>query len=539
MVFLFDIPAELLEEILSPLSIDDLSRLSRTCTALHKFLSPHVYRTIDWYWEDNHPCPPYHLLLRTLLSSPHLAGHVKTIKLRGGGIVERNAWKDDEWNDTSGLWSVPVRARSIWTDGQRSAASFNTADMRRVRIVVLTIDSYRVNEWMHGFQEGNVDLVVALLLHQTQSIELLDLGIGLIQYSKFIPKTFRSLIDSCITASVYPHLMVAKLGHDGPRTPKGTWANLDLFRLFFFLPKLVHLDTVLLEPVVFGWPSPTLTPKSKSLSKLVLEKSTAPEMMLERMLRCTPNLRHLVYDYTRLVAYGAPHWESFVDMFPQRQMIMYILIHCQYLSKALAHVKDTLESLVFKIQFDSDYYTDLNAPLDCGYICGLVGRVKILNQMLRLKNLEISWALLMGWQPSLPWDTDVEEPNFHRPGISNNGTNTGDFPWASILPPNIERLRLRDDLSDLEHISYANVVPVELVEQLLRARRSRFVHLVRLDFHFIWTSQYDNSRRRAQLQVQLIKTLLDICHNDGIECDIVREDYMRKVTNVIETELIY
>lgn len=89
MASLVGLPIELLENVLVDLQIDDVSSLSRTCKDAHRYLSPRVYHSIHWCWKDGRACPPYHLLLRSLLSNPSLASHVKTINLRGGVLSKR------------------------------------------------------------------------------------------------------------------------------------------------------------------------------------------------------------------------------------------------------------------------------------------------------------------------------------------------------------------------------------------------------------------------------------------------------------------
>ena len=95
MASILDLPTELLEDILLPLSTDSLSRLSRTCKTLQNFLSPRIYRTIDWTWRDEDAyAPPFLLLLRTVLANPDIRGKVRVLKLRGRGIMAEKDWKD-------------------------------------------------------------------------------------------------------------------------------------------------------------------------------------------------------------------------------------------------------------------------------------------------------------------------------------------------------------------------------------------------------------------------------------------------------------
>jgi hypothetical protein len=467
-----------------------------------------------------------------------LDSHITTIRLRDGGIVECRKWQDDGWEDDCNEWNPEPKARNIWVEGKRSQTSFTALDIQRVKIIASRIAQDRLSEWVYQVQRGSVDAIVALMLYQTQNIEKLDLGIGLMQYSKFIPRMFRSLIDIHQLGPVYPNLLSANLGLDGPRIPMWTWAHFDFYRLFSFLPRLTQLNAIFLEPAVFGWPSPALTPRSHSLSKLVLDRSTASEITLERLLRCTPNLKHLVYDYRRMVGCGPPHWETFKEIEEGNRQgdSPIILIQCPHLSRALSHVKDTLEHLEIKAKFESDHVNGLDNPMDTNLWCCVVGRIKHLNQMLRLQTLEISWALLMGWHPySLSTFTE-EEPGFYTDSeVPDDEINACGFPWVSILPPNIQRLRLRDDLSNfLFCVKQFQFEQERFVRQLLRCRKLDFLDLVRLDFVFIWTWRIQNEI----WPVQLTQTLMKVCHNDGVECDVLQEDYLGRATTVVERGLI-
>ncbi|KAF1849907.1 uncharacterized protein K460DRAFT_400007 [Cucurbitaria berberidis CBS 394.84] len=530
---LIDIPAELLEEILSSLSVSDYSTLSRTCKILHTFFSPRIYHTVNWSWEDDQPSPPYHLLLRTLLGNARLASYVKVLKSRGGGIVRREEWEtgDCDYDSNSG-WRPIESARSIWLDGRRAKSSFKSTDVHRVINLISSIASSSAHkrEWILEFDRGNVDVIMALILHQIQDIERLDLGFGFMQRSKFIPRVFRHLIDAQKSIAVFPHLISVDLGVDGPHTPSGIWSDLDQSRLFFYLPKITFFNTIFLEPSVFAWPSPSITPRSESLLSLTLRKCTASEDTLEKILSCTPQLRHLVYDHYRMVACGIPHWESYKELCWTGTVRPKVLVHGPRLSKALAHVQSTLESLVLKVRFKSKGYYDIKDLGNTDYFCCLVGRVTGFDKMPNLTSLEISWALLLGWDPdfeevqaSYRLDFDSQDPFTLDPGVDH-------FPWPAILPSTIQTLRLRDDLSDFSHYPYRKIDPINLLEHLLYARKSSLRALARVEFLFIWNQWYG----REGWPKVLMKKLLDTCKRDGIKCRILQEELVRKLSELVD-----
>jgi hypothetical protein len=169
MALIVGLPIELLECVLADLEIADISTLSRTNKDAHRDLSPRVYHSVHWCWKDDHPCPPYDLLLRKLLSKPSLSVHIRNINLQGGGIIRNDAWRDQDsaWSNCQYEWLSVIKARSIWAAGQRRRASFNIKDWRRVKSVVSGIPIHEgdVNQWLHELYRGNVDAIVALPVH--------------------------------------------------------------------------------------------------------------------------------------------------------------------------------------------------------------------------------------------------------------------------------------------------------------------------------------------------------------------------------------
>lgn len=511
-----DMPAELFDEILALISVADISSLSRTCRTLHSYLSPRVYHTQDWYWKDDHPSPPYHLLLRTLLSNPRLTGYVKVVKLRGGGIVREEGWNRGYWLDTPSGLEPLKRARSIWKIGQCPETFFTPGEIQAIHDLVsyTTVCEAYKRDAVQEFNRGNVDVMVALILQHTQAIEHLDLGFGYLQHAEFVPRTFQYLMNCTTAIAPYPHLTSATLGSDGMQTLEDVWLGLDLFRLFLYLPKLVQMETMFLEPVIFAWPSPTKTPQAMILSTLELRNTTASEDTLGMILSCTPNLKHLVYDHHRMVALGMSHWKSYQQLLWSGAARPQVLLHGPRLSKALAHVKDTLQSLVLKVRFEGEVQIDIKDLRNTNYLCGLIGRVSGLERMPKLTSLEISWVLLLGWQA----DYDGQ------PGILKKGPDIPEadiigFSWPNILPPTMQLLRIRDDLSDFSHYPHQSIDQISLVKSLLISRETYFEALARVDFVSVRNFFYDH----GLLPTILGEKLPELCHARGIASVAVRE----------------
>ncbi|KAF2133728.1 hypothetical protein P153DRAFT_362808 [Dothidotthia symphoricarpi CBS 119687] len=523
-----DLPSELLEPILSLLSFSSLSTLSRTCKILHAYLSPRIYHTIDWTWEDDQPCPPFHFLLRTLLANTQLAGLVRVLKFRGGGIVREDAWKDGSLCDDECDWQSMESARSVWTDGQRARSSFKREDEWRVEDCVSQIYNARIKEWMSEFDRGNIDVVVALILGQLQALEQLDLGFGFVQRSRFVPQLFRHYTVNHRSLVPYRLLVSANLALDGPRSPQGFWSDLDLYRLFFFLPSLRTLNTILIEPVIFAWPSPMMRPQTVSLSSLCLRKCTASGDTLSRILSHTSQLKHLVYDHHRMVMCYPPHWECEPQIYDPPTGWRRVSINCDGLSKALSYVRHTLQTLEIKVQFTPSILIELKDKSNMLFLCGLIGRITHLPLMTRLTSLEIPWVLLSGWILNPVYEgKDADIPMWRH-----NNENFNNLHWPSVLPASLTRLRLRDDLSDFGTFQFGGNMPIALIEQLLETKTTYLRELVDLEFVFIWNRKYEYEG----CPLSLVKELRIVCHKYGVGCRIWQEQVLWKSKAAVEIQ---
>jgi hypothetical protein len=577
MASILDLPSELLEDILLPLSTESLSRLSRTCITLHTFLSPIIYHTIDWTWydEDAH-APPFLLLLRTLLTNSGMAGKVKVLKLRGRGVTAEADWKaqpDIDWRphplsmtqsigDTThipartGMTGQEAKAeRKRQLDGLSAKNDLLTAKLATkleddyLTKVAAAVDGIQIpghpfSSWMQEFRRGNVDVFVALLLHKLPFLEKLDLGYGYLHLATFIPTMLHHLAFRHPTNLFFPNLACVTMAADAPHSPIGFWAHIDLTRPLFYLPNIQSIDADMAEPVIFAWPSPSLIPTLTSLSRLVLRKSTLMPKTLERLLSCTPALKHLHYEHVRSVGWRSPQWADYeiecpLPVFDRRHCgVCYCaphrlkpeFIHCTHLDAALSHVASTLESLVLKITFDAEYTEQIDHPVtDAGYprtLCGVIGHLGTLKSCTKLKEVEVPWCVLFGWEAEFPqkmqrwWTLDVVPHS--NPEIDER------FNWAAVLPlSSLTKLALRDDLSWFAHYGYSQRAIAALTRRLLFHSNNK---LEKVGFRFSpdecdgeWNEPCGEKRTLAWREKTAL--LNAVCEEaaGGIECSIVRQ----------------
>lgn len=474
---LLGLPAELMEQVLTSCSIPTLSKLSRTNKALHQFLTPAVYKSIDWYWKDDGPAPPLDLLLRTLLQTPLRAKHIKLLRLRGGGITPEREWKN-WWPDCERDCPRPFHFERTL----RSNICFSHYEVGKVARLVHNIYRPIPSAWMSELRRGGVDVIVALLLSRLFFLEHLDLGLGYLYHSHFIPAILRHTTVHRGRQSTFPKLRTLDFALDTPsRSLHFTWADIDLLRPLFFFPSLEHIDTVSPEPIIFAWPSNT--PKASYLTSLVLRKSTIQERTLGKLLSCTQELRHLTYDHHRPV-YSIMREDGDI-----------IQIRCRLLNDALSSIRTTLESLVLRVTYVGSEGLSPPDPLNYEGPLGVSGRLTVLSSMPRLTNLEAPWVLLHGMHIEVP------------------------VSWVEVIPNTLQNLRLRDDIYESTIDAPLYNATLNRVSQLSCLRKQFFPKLKSISFisfldHYWLKYWYDCNGDRLRA----------LCKAANMDCEIGFED---------------
>ncbi|KAI8938226.1 hypothetical protein NX059_005887 [Plenodomus lindquistii] len=533
MASLVQLPTELLDEILSHISRTDLSKLTRTCTILEARLRPRIFNTIEFNRiSEVAPGPPFLSFLRTVCLNPHLARMVKTLRLKGWGTFKHNTW----------LWSrraYPDDARSVHqccvlpfcAAADLTAITTDIALLLRVKAIVAEIYRPEPDIWIREYQRGSLDVLVALTLSQLHGLRALELEMGwlhCVSFSRFIPAMLRYL--TC-TPTFFPNLKTVKLARDKSGETAYFTPDLDGFRSFFYAPGIETLDVVAMEPVVFAWPSSS-EPKCMALTTLTLRQCTISEKTLARLLSCTPRLKHLTYDRWVIAGLGPPHWDDYSpDCFQVcttncfNEHMEYREFNCRVLDEALVHVQDTLESLTIKLRFEMQMKEGEGGLYDHDWMrCGVVGRMRSLRGMERLRVLEVPWVVLHGWEAGVA----VEEER-----------------WEEVLPRGLGALRLRDDTSRLRYYKYDGETVEALVRQLVAWHVKAHSPLCNLAFlyafdwrGYLWGKRnqrvYEGNeesdeeivtedvRRVQEVRVAHLASLRELCGELG--CQIVHED---------------
>ncbi|KAF4853286.1 hypothetical protein CGCSCA4_v002484 [Colletotrichum siamense] len=401
MASLATLPNELLDAILVQISTADLVSLTQKCRNLRSISLPLAYRdiTITANGSTYDRLPRITLLLRTVLESPHLTKHIKSVRLFTGEL-HRYDYLADERARIVTKWTGPSLVASDMRD-------------RLVRKAVHEMQSSCAAEWITAIFDSDLTAASALILAQCEQLESLTVdneyarvgakwltavfrnGLGAVK-DDTRPPTFGNLTKLDVTC--YYRWDVS---HYCDRIPK------EVFMLSLYLPKIKSLRlgrTPRIEAwdedaqrFDVTWPLP-VAPDAVSLTSLRLDRSVATFSSIEALLQRTPSLRSLYLD-------------SFIpESYVQDTTV---------LRQALRHVRSTLLRLTVEYEISDEDYADavnLNVLVK--------GSLDSLRDLEVLEKLNISLCVFYGQ------DRDLEA----LPPLSEG------------MPPKLKRLTINDSL---------------------------------------------------------------------------------------------
>lgn len=346
------LPEEGYYQVLSYLSKEDLVRCARVCKIWYSHATPFIYQNIDFVWyhprsicvHNHRRCicarlgscrpehhgepsyqpscietfssalreyPPLYLFFRTVISSPYLASHVRTLRLDG---------------------TVPS---SIWTDPQQTELSIE--DRCCVRRLLGSVPRLRHTEeyWMTELDNGSPEAFAATLLLALNDLRKIDIGFDFGQPLELIgsPTILSCFVHlTTISTGTFRDLIHPFNSTNGPGLPNT--ANNSRIALFS-LPSLRHLSINMpkLPPAsAFPWSMEEQAPTISNLKTLELAFTDLGGEPLTRLLRCCPQLYDLRYDFWTTTQ------ESREDCITDR-------INLQTLQTTLSTVKKMLRTL--------------------------------------------------------------------------------------------------------------------------------------------------------------------------------------------------
>lgn len=338
------------------------AELHALCLVGHKFRAiaePLLYSKIQFIWEKRlhfsslEAPPPITQLLRTLLSKPQLATHVKSLHLDGFA-----------WAGHASRFKLPKI--HIPEDQLDEPIAF----IRRTGVPY-------IDWWSQELRDGSVDALVALLLAQLSSLRYLYLGYAFTRQCALTGIVLRSAICESGTYKLGNFQRLEQLSflhrESMDEACDRKFRNTAAILPFFYLPNLQHVSASIDNPDKWAWPAPHAPVPSKLKS---LDLRTIREGCLGELLAVTKNLETLRWKW-----YYESHLGDFITQ----------TVDLDQIATELSHVRGTLTDLIITADCQPGYNDQFFPGLEA------VGSLKGLVNFDLIKTLQIPWAFLVGF----------------------------------------------------------------------------------------------------------------------------------------------
>ncbi|KAK1994044.1 hypothetical protein LX36DRAFT_660930 [Colletotrichum falcatum] len=353
MASLADFPAEILGQIFRGLPQTDLASLCKANSTLRQAAVPLLYESIRFVWTEKN-VPPIIRFLRTILTYPDLALHVRHLELLGSTFHQKH-------EPRISTPKIPVDSDSIGP-------------------LIGAIESLRLpyeSSWVDELRAGTMDAFTALLVARVPKLRRLRVEGNFSQDARFSGNLLRSALcdhdGTGLPGFKHLHTVVSKGSLSRERT--FDFPNTENVLPLFYLAGLRHLEVVIDTPRSGGpiqWPAgPPILSNLTSLELWMLRETS-----LEQVLRATPCLKSLTWHWL----YSAVHWER-----PWAQTI-----NLEMVASALGCVRDTLETLKIFGKLYMGYNSIEYDPME------MRGNLLSLSTF-QLKTLQMPWPFFVGF----------------------------------------------------------------------------------------------------------------------------------------------
>ncbi|KAH7109410.1 hypothetical protein B0J11DRAFT_620353 [Dendryphion nanum] len=407
--------------------------------------------------------PALRSLLRTVLENPVRAEAIKHIRLDALGL-EVNHQKS----------SILVR------DSER----YENKDRILMETAIRGIHIPDADGWYRAIDEKqHLGATMSLLSARCLNLEALEGDIDLFLRNRYFPEMLRRVLSAPRRNNLQcPFDEIARFSVTCPEEYEvEEQFPTDTFLLLFYLPKLANLAITAAPSMAsssdfanFEWPLNSV-PIAVNLTTMSLQRSPASPSTLGLLLRQTPALRSLLYDCQSLSSAG--------------------LIDLYTLQQALSHVRSTLCDLVIRFDVISDEALD---PENLSFV--FHGNLGSLRDFTSITSLNISFGALYGQHTAA---TDM-------PSL------------AHVLPPNIERLTINDDLmhfSALDRLA-GDFVMSQLKTYFEEEWKSATPRLAEFELDLRTNAFLSHEHWRSERKPNELRALIS---NQGIKCLVLQD----------------
>lgn len=372
MSVLCQLPTELLEIVLDRCHSRDLSHLSRSCTTLRQLVLPRLYRDVNFTYAWGDDLTSLHLFVTSILRHPARASFVRKVQITGEIYPPPSA----------------IEARLAEHDLSLAKRILNPKRFSSAPVMLHHLASVT---------ESSFAAVPALLLILLPRLQAAHFSVG------FKPRSGTATILKCLSATVLELLRpnsgspshslrsleeIDYLTYPEPCGSRPVQPCSDALDLYY-LPNIRSIQARAVEDAsgLYWTISPPYRPSITSLS---LKNSCIRADTLRKLLKATPNLRTLDYEY---------HCNFDSPLTPVECPVL----DCNALRNVLDEVSASIESLTLSISFQSEEVWDnqVNTDLDGNLEWGISGSLGPMPHFVKLKYLAAPLVMLLGWEPPM------------------------------------------------------------------------------------------------------------------------------------------
>ncbi|MCJ1344913.1 hypothetical protein MMC31_003118 [Peltigera leucophlebia] len=403
------LPSKLVVLIVEETSLElfDISVISRLCRRLRMLVLPYLYRNISWsaFLKDIHPSScarPIHLLLRSILESPHLGAFVRFFEF--GSNIE--------------VHITGPSPNSLWEPEEER---FKPNIRKMVKDLLYRSFLPQPARWITALEAGNINAFLSLLATQFPSLQSLDLGLDYLIDGGFLGLIFRHLWLQRFSSAHsfgFSNLHQLRVGFLGSiragKLPSRYRGYQTLSSIY--LPCTKSLDIVIFCDRYFFWPIQQ-PPYAFQLVSLDLTCFWSDGTVLKHIVAVMPNLQSLKYNHWLDLSY--PPGGSYSEYLDRHE-----------LGFALGQLRRTLKHLTLGINgyWPKTYkeVTPYNPQTDLanGHFC--------LQTFGQLGSLKLPFVMMFGYSPEL--SKPVGLPEFiRRLTISDDMSRgcRGSYEWTA------------------------------------------------------------------------------------------------------------
>ncbi|KAF2008129.1 hypothetical protein P154DRAFT_516851 [Amniculicola lignicola CBS 123094] len=486
MASLITLPTELLDQIvLSQLDTPSLSNLSQTSKGFREYCLPKLYADISISRSHlHHQQPSLTFLLRTLIVKPDLGSLIHHLDLRGWipykdyincipACVLNLALKRTGIYDDSGIWKTELSLGRL--DPIIALLLLYTPNLESLKMdtqILRLIEDRTCEAICHGISVKNSHFPIS----KFDKLRSVELASNLFDH---YPEMASSLdIRIFVLTLFFPN--IEKIGVKFGCVP--------CKEVVAWMKRLLSLGGYPMDHYNRGSSQHADFPQNPlsiacHLRQLKLDTMFDSAPILDKLLYQTPKLTHLDFTYRIIKERTTPT----------------SLLNLSSLSDVLHTLHSTLISLRLSVPMNKPKYRDLSWE-EFGESKIVSGSLGSLAEFACLKTLDISPLMISGLNDAMAFPT------------SGSVRSTRSF--ATLLPPDLKVLRLKDDLYELARqrnsICVESVFSSHIFDVLESCKQIKEIHM-QIGGGFPHSEALEKRR-----------TILEMCEREGVGCTVGR-----------------